>query len=145
MWADEEKMNGNKVFYWNIMNLNAIETIASQIPLTIDELKDVAVLGEKIVEEYGQRLIKNLNAFVEQNSLHKYIDKLEKEKKRRKLSHPYVPKETGFHPAQKKEVNSEFETDIDFSMLEIPGVIGTGTSIAQKQHSNVESNYFKKP
>ena len=134
MWADEEMMNGNKVFYWNIMNNKAMGTIASQVPQTIDELNDLGVMGENVVKEYGDRLIKNLNAFVEQNDLQKYLEG--KENKRRKLDAG-----NSKTPAATKKVASpiniddddDFDLDIDFSAIELP-----------EGPSQTKSSYFKK-
>lgn len=117
MWADEEVMNGNKVFYWNIMNNKAMGTIASQVPLTIEELNDLGIIGENVVKEYGDRLIKNLNAFIEQNNLQKYTMN-----KRRKVE---VESEPPPMPPQKAPDShmmlddDEFE-GIDFSSIDIP-------------------------
>jgi ATP-dependent DNA helicase, RecQ family len=116
MWADEEVMNGNKVFYWNIMNNKAMGTIASQVPLTIEELNDLGVIGENVVKEYGDRLIKNLNAFIEQNSLQKYTMN-----KRRKIEVEPEPAPVP-HPNAASHImldDDEFG-GIDFSSIEIP-------------------------
>jgi bloom syndrome protein len=136
MWADEEIMNGNKVFYWNIMNQKAMGTIASQIPLSIDELNDLGIIGENVVKEYGERLIKNLNAFIEQNGLEKYVKG--KENKRRKLGDAKVaalaPEPVS--KTSKTSLDDEFDIDIDFSAIDIPdGPVPT---------SHAKSSYFKK-
>ncbi len=55
------------------MSNSAMNAIAEQIPLTIEELSELGVLGENVVKDYGERLIKNINAFVEQNALHVYV------------------------------------------------------------------------
>ena len=77
-WADD-----NKTCYWNIMNNQNMDTIASKVPLSIEELKELGVLEESVVKEYGDSLIKHLNAFIDQNDLHKYIKV--RESKRRKI------------------------------------------------------------
>lgn len=56
------------------MSNDAMITIAEQLPLTMDELSDLGVLGENVVKEYGERLVKNINAFVEQNDLRCYAN-----------------------------------------------------------------------
>jgi uncharacterized protein YuzB (UPF0349 family) len=94
LWADEEIMNGNQVFCkysesrlffycnvvtydfsidWNIMSNNALSTIAETVPLTIHELSELEVLSENVMKEYGERLIKNIKAFIEQNALQVYL------------------------------------------------------------------------
>jgi hypothetical protein len=55
------------------MSTNAMSVIAEKVPLTIDELSALGVLGEGIVKEYGERLIKNIKAFIEQNSLQIFV------------------------------------------------------------------------
>ncbi len=127
MWADEEMMIGKKVFYWHIMNASAMATIASQVPLSIDELNDLAVLGENVVKEYGDRLIRNINAFVDQNNLQKY-----KKNKRPRVENgektdqllPTVTKVT-FPPksattSSNMNTDDDFDDGIDFSSIEIP-------------------------
>jgi len=143
LWADEEVMNGNKVFYWNIMNQHAMVTIASQVPLSIDELNDLAVIGENVVKEYGDRLIKNINAFVEQNQLEKYISG--KSRKRQKGEEPKstsaTPKQSSFSvsksPSQTNvdtSFDDEFDVGIDFSQIDIP----------DSRVNTKQSSYFKK-
>ena len=122
MWAAEEMMNGNKVFYWNIMNNKAMSTIASQVPSSIDELNEIGVIGENVVKEYGDRLIKNLNAFVEQNDLQKYLKG--KTRKRRKIDGgksklPAVVK-TATSPINIDDDDADFDLDIDFNTIELP-------------------------
>jgi len=57
MWAEEEQMNGNKVFTWNIMKIESIRTIAGEVPTTIEELTSLGVLGQNIIKEYGKILL----------------------------------------------------------------------------------------
>mmetsp|Transcript_7040 Transcript_7040/g.10639 ORF Transcript_7040/g.10639 Transcript_7040/m.10639 type:complete len:83 (-) Transcript_7040:811-1059(-) len=71
MWADEERMNGNKVFYWNIMNTDAMNTIATQVPTPLEELSLFGIPGEHIERENGVRLIKSIRSFVELENLQK--------------------------------------------------------------------------
>jgi len=132
MWADEEIMNGNKVFYWNIMNNKAMGTIAAQVPLSIDELNDIGVIGENVVKEYGERLIKNLNAFIEQNGLEKYVKG--KENKRRKLVEDTKLAATVATATSRSSLDDEFDIDIDFSTIDLP----------DGPTSQAKSSYFKK-
>ena len=105
MWADEEIMNGNKVFYWNIMNNTAMSTIAAQVPLSINELNSLGVLGENVVKEYGDRLIKNINAFVEQNKLEKYMNARDAKRQKTGEINPIQEKSIG-----RNEESEEFDT-----------------------------------
>lgn len=115
LWAEEEMMNGNQVFYWNIMNNQAMSTIATHVPLTIEELNDLAVVGENIVKEYGERLIKQLKSFVDQNKLDKYLAG----KSRKRQKNVGQTKKASTSVAPKKD---EYDTEIDFSMIDIPVV-----------------------
>lgn len=128
MWADEEVMNGNKVFYWNIMNNKAMGTIASQVPLTIQELNDLGVIGENVVKEYGDRLIKNLNAFIEQNNLQQYTMN-----KRRKIQVESKPTAVPPQNIPSIQLDDDDFDGIDFSSIEIPD----GTTVAK-----AKSSYF---
>jgi len=85
MWADEEQMNGNKVFYWNIMNGATISELASYAPVSIEELSDLANLGENILKEYGERIVKNIKSYVQQENLQSYVDKARASTRKRKI------------------------------------------------------------
>ena len=85
MFAEEEQMNGHRVFYWNIMSARHMQCIAMSVPLTIDELAECCVGMElSFLERYGERLIRNLRCFVEQERLVRYIDIRPKPKKKKK-------------------------------------------------------------
>ncbi|GFH47067.1 hypothetical protein CTEN210_03542 [Chaetoceros tenuissimus] len=112
-WADEEISNGNKVFYWNIMSNQGMSTIASKVPLSIEELKELGVLGENIVKEYGDRLITNLNAFIDQNGLHKYIKVQGTNRRRIEKNTPSVPVTKMTHEVQASPNKSSQKSRID--------------------------------
>lgn len=140
LWADEEIMNGNKLFYWNIMNQNAMVTIASQVPLSIEELNDLGVLGENVLKEYGDRLIKNIKSFVDQNDLEKYMNgKPRKRQKSGEITKPITPQNPDHNtPKQTSRDNEydEFDADIDFASIELPDVPSTTSA-------PTHSSYFK--
>jgi len=69
IWTDEEIMNGNKSFS---MNAAAVKTIAIKVPLSVEELKIVGVLEESLLKEYGDRLIRNINSYIDQNGLQEH-------------------------------------------------------------------------
>ena len=84
MWAEEEQMNGNKVFYWNIMSSKKMSTVANQAPTSLDELADCDCFCTQIVQmQYGERLIKNINAYIEQEELQRYIQNRQQQKKQK--------------------------------------------------------------
>lgn len=74
MFADEEQMNGKPIFYWNIMTNNDMLELVSDVPTSIEELSTFGIVGLIDREEYGERLIKNIKAYVEQEALQHYLD-----------------------------------------------------------------------
>jgi ribonuclease D len=121
------------------MTGKAMSTVASQAPTTLEDLNAVGVLGENVVKEYGERLVKNIKAFVELENLQKYID-------RRPPKRPRRDESTELHSATaKKPVASkappgsvvidvddedEFDVGIDFNAIEIPNT----NDSAKKSH-----------
>jgi len=129
MWADEEQMNGNRVFYWNIISHDATAAICDEVPTTVAELHGLGVLGENVVNEYGERLVKNINAFIVTENLQKYIDKrpLKRPKtsdfRDRTINSSSI---TTGNPAfvaslstEGQEVD-EFDSEIDFGAITLP-------------------------
>lgn len=87
MWAEEEQMNGNKVFFWNIMSSQEMSIVANQAPTSLDELADCDCFCTQIVQmQYGERLIKNINAYIEQEKLQQYIQDRQQQQKKQKHS-----------------------------------------------------------
>jgi hypothetical protein len=78
-WAEEERMMGKNV--WNILSKDAIRCIASRVPTTIQELKKTTivgtgaggsqalVLGENVVQQYGEHIVQIVQKFVQKNGL----------------------------------------------------------------------------
>eukprot|EP00956_Cyclotella_meneghiniana_P016765 scaffold26751_cov67-Cyclotella_meneghiniana.AAC.2 len=87
--ADEEQMAGNRVFSWNIMSIQQMKIIAAEVPTTTEELFQCSCgLPENIVKDYGERLLKNINTYIESNDLRSYID--DRPKKKLRLNHTAV-------------------------------------------------------
>lgn len=80
MWADEEQRNGNNVFYWNILNHQNMAIISSKVPTTVEELASCDI-SENIIRQYGERLVKSINTFIEEENLEKYIENRPPQKK----------------------------------------------------------------
>jgi len=74
MWADEEQMKGINVFYWNIMSSVKVANVSNKVPTSIDQLASCD-LSQNFIQQYGERLIKNINAFIEQENLQAYIQR----------------------------------------------------------------------
>ena len=58
---------------WNILSSNNIKNVASNAPTTVEELSALGVLGENIVQEYGERLVHFIKKFVNDNKLQEYL------------------------------------------------------------------------
>lgn len=106
-WADEERFNGNNIFYWHIMSNSAMKMIATLVPTTLEELKEI--LAEKIVKQYGERIIKLVTAFVSQNGLEGYIR--QRPAKRAKTSPTILNVDD--------ESEDEFDVGIDLSSVDV--------------------------
>ena len=120
------------------MNGETMTTLASQAPMTVEELHFIGGLGENVIKEYGERLVKNIKAFVQFENLHEYIAKRPKKRPRveestgktksvsSELKKHAVPK-----PASIIELNEdddEFDVGIDFNAIEIPNDKGSSSS-----------------
>ena len=60
---------------WHIMKNEVIKMVASQCPTSLEELKAMDGLGEQKFNEYGERLIKNIQNFVQTEKLEPYLEK----------------------------------------------------------------------
>lgn len=72
-WAEEERLSGGNVQYWNILSTQSIKAIASSAPTTVEDLTALGVLGEKQIEEYGARIVKPIKKYVMDNKLEDLI------------------------------------------------------------------------
>lgn len=68
LWADEGQMDGKRIFYWYIMTNNMMAEVAYRVPTTMEELAKCD-LPQHVVDEYGERLIKSIKAFLEQTNV----------------------------------------------------------------------------
>ena len=111
---------------WNIMNNSAMTTIAAQVPTSMEELSDLGILGENVVNDYGERLVRNISSFVQQEKLEKYLE-------RRAAKRPKVAGGTsaaaassstagiaGKAPKGVGKENEDFDAGIDFSAIDLP-------------------------
>jgi hypothetical protein len=72
-WAKEEQMNGNNIRHWDIMSIQKMARVATLVPTTLDELADCEP-PENTHNMYGERLINNINAYIVQEKLERYIE-----------------------------------------------------------------------
>jgi bloom syndrome protein len=118
-WAEEERMYGKNMFYWNILSNEAMKSIAAQAPMTVEDLKAIGVLGENIIKEYGERIVKIVSSYVAQEGLEEYVA-------RRPSKRAKVVAGSSSDPTVVEVLDDfgedEFGADIDFSAIEIPDV-----------------------
>lgn len=127
-WSEEERMCGKNIYYWNILSNNVMKAIASRVPLTIDELKEVGGLGENIIKEYGDRIVKVVASYIEQKGLQDSVRN--RPTKRRKVPSDVdvtnrVPPIGGSLASTGVEISDqddEFDAGIDYSAIELPGI-----------------------
>lgn len=67
------------------MNGATISELASYAPVSIEELSDLANLGGNIIKDYGERLVKNIKSYVQQENLQSYVDKARASTRKRKI------------------------------------------------------------
>lgn len=66
-------MNGNKVYYWNIMSNTQMSIVANRVPMALEELS-ACELPQNTMQLYGHRLINGISSFIEQQNLQQYIE-----------------------------------------------------------------------
>ena len=63
------------------MRSATLTNIAIQVPTTIKDLADCK-LPENVLRQHGERLIKNINAYIDKENLQPYIENRPKEKQK---------------------------------------------------------------
>ena len=117
------------------MTDQVIKQIAAYAPLTKDELGQLGVLGDKKLEDYGDRLVRLVQKVVNEHNLQKYTgggaaSKPTTPSTNKKDARPSKRLKTfSSMSASKKEIvemleddddDDEFATDIDFDMIDLP-------------------------
>lgn len=120
------------------MNGATMTAVASQVPTTVEELHSISGLGENVIKEYGERLVKNIKAFVELEGLQEYLDKRPKKRPRTdppagkvKSTSANTKKRAAPNAASIIDVDAdddEFDVGIDFSAIDIPNSSSSGKS-----------------
>ena len=134
-WAEEERALGKNCFYWNIMSNPSMKKIAEQVPTTIDDLKAMSILGENIVKEYGDRIVKIVLNFVASNKLDSYLS-------RRPAKRAKVTEEAPKPATTQTAVQITDDSEDEFDKLDLSGVninvgkpmipVSSGTGDGQK-------------
>jgi ribonuclease D len=104
------------------MSNKAISSLSNQVPTTTGELASLGVLGENIIKEYGDRLLKNINAFLEQEKLKGEIEAQGRPIHKKGKWQAQQPQQQSQAP---KKHNNDFPDDeydcgIDFSAIDVP-------------------------
>lgn len=114
-WAEEERMYGKNMFYWNILSNEAMKSIAAQVPTTVEDLKAIGVLGENIIKEYGERIVKIVSSYVAQEGLEEYIARRPSKKAKIAIGSPSSPA-----VVELLDDDDEFGMGIDLSAIDLP-------------------------
>ena len=58
---------------WNIVSDQMIANIATQVPTTLNELLGCGI-PENVQKQYGERLVKSINTFIDIEQIQRYIE-----------------------------------------------------------------------
>ena len=67
---------------WNILNSNQAKEIAIKVPTNKEELAE-CMLSDNFQKEYGDRLLKHINAYIQLNDLQKCIEDRQAKKRKK--------------------------------------------------------------
>ena len=132
------------------MSNSAMTQLAAHVPTSMEELSDLGILGENVVNDYGERLVRNISSFVQQNNLEKYLER--RAAKRPKVvaggtaaaaaapssSAAAAARSTGTAGASSSELaskgigkeNEDFDAGIDFASIDLPAAGNAGAAAA---------------
>lgn len=106
------------------MSNQAMSALAAQVPTSIPELSDLGKLGETVIQDYGERLVKNITAYIKQENLEKYVER------RRAAKRPRKGKEND-RPGQVNDEGNEFDAaGIDFAAIDLPDEVSNAAPAA---------------
>lgn len=117
-WAEEKRALGVHTFYWNIIPNNAMRAISEQVPTTIEELKEMGILGENIIKEYGDKVVKVVANFVKTKGLEIYLSRRPSKRAKTTESTSIVTKATP-QPVEDENDEDPFDNQVDFSLVDI--------------------------
>ena len=98
------------------MKPTSIKKIAWTVPTTNEELTGLGVLGENIIKEYGERLLRAINNFVEKEELVELVSQKQPAKKVKAVASVAKSRPKAIQYAESFD---EFD-DVDFSAIDIP-------------------------
>ena len=115
---------------WNILNGEQTKEIATKVPTNLEELAE-CMLPENFQKEYGDRLLKNINAYIDSEKLHSCIENRPTKKHKR----------GGAPDSQDVIIVDEFDDGIDYAAIELPV---TQNSSSDSKLKSKKSSYFPK-
>ena len=145
-WAEEERMCGNNMFYWNILSNDVMKTIAAEVPMSLSALTAIGCLGENILKVYGERIVKIVASYIVQEGLEQYVksqDESQPPKKKSKVDLPANATSVVDLKDDDDDDDAEFAVDIDFSKIESPIIDHTAAMAPPKSKAMKESRYFE--
>jgi hypothetical protein len=122
---------------WNILNGEQAKEIATKVPTNLEELAE-CMIPEHFQKEYGDRLLKNINAYIESEKLQGCIESRPAKKRKREApdSQDVII------------VDDEFDDGIDYAAIAMPVSQSSGKpSAASSSDSKLKSknsSYFPK-
>lgn len=102
------------------MNNNAMRTLANQVPTSMEELTALGILGENVVKEYGERLVKNINSFLQQNDLQEYISRRAPKRSKSDRESGASSASCNSYQTALVDLTEEYEFGVDLSAVELP-------------------------
>ena len=101
------------------MGNQKMANVATLVPTTLDELADCE-LPQNVQKQYGERLIKNINAYIEQEKLQKYVENRPSKKQKAAVDMNITGSKPILIDVPDSDNDDEFEDGIDISAIEIP-------------------------
>jgi superfamily II DNA helicase RecQ len=151
-WAEEERMCGNNMFYWNILSNDVMKTIAAEVPMTMSALTAIGCLGENILKVYGERIVKIVSSYVTQEGLEHYVKHRDESqappKKKSKVDSStnaikVVDLNIDNDDDDDEDDDAEFGIDVDLSKIESPSEEVAVMSARPKSKAGKGSRYFE--
>jgi hypothetical protein len=101
------------------MGNQKMANVATQVPTTLDELADCE-LPQNVQKQYGERLIKNINAYIEQENLQEYVENRPKKKQKAAFETSNPESKPILIDVPDSDNDDEFENGIDYAAIELP-------------------------
>lgn len=122
-----------------------MKSVAAQVPTSLEELAAIGVLGENLIKVYGERLIENIQNFVQTEGLEELLQNSRPAKRTKTAStEGAVAVPAAGKSSKVVEIVSdddEFDSGIDFSAIELSESKPPSTTTTTL--SNGGSRYFR--